>query len=117
MKNNKTQKASSLNEVAVEKWKKRFILHKGYSEEGAEWLAGRLAGLLDHMQYGYALIAFYKKNTDFQLVRATLIPYETFFRMPYDLYRTENTIAYWDVEQQAWRNFQPENLLEWRPIN
>ena len=23
---------------------------------------------------------------------------------------------FWDVEQQAWRNFQLENFLEWRPI-
>lgn len=117
MKSKKTLKSTSLNEVVVAKWKTRFILQKGYSEECAEGLAARLAGLIDHLQHGYALIAFYKKNTDFQLVKATLIPYESFFRMPYDLHRMENTIAYWDVEQQAWRNFQPENLLEWRPIN
>lgn len=117
MKNYKTKKRTSLNEVLIENWKRRFILKKGYSEECAEWLAKRLAGLIDHMQYGYALIAFHKQNADFQLAKATLIHYESFFRKHYDAHRVESTVIFWDVEQQGWRSFQLENLLEWRPIN
>ena len=26
------------------------------------------------------------------------------------------TIAFWDVELQAWKTFQLENFLEWSPI-
>ena len=59
MKKHGNQKCVSLNEALVEKWKKRFILEKGYSEELSEWLARSLAKLIDHMQYGYALIAFH----------------------------------------------------------
>ena len=33
MKKHGNQKCVSLNEALVEKWKKRFILEKGYSEE------------------------------------------------------------------------------------
>ncbi len=116
MKRHEFKKMVSTHETTVEKWKKRFILEKEYSEECAGYLAQRLADLIDHMQYGYALIAFHKQNTTFQLAKATLIPYESFFRMPYEIKRIESTVAYWDVEQQAWRSFQLENLLEWRPV-
>lgn len=117
MKKHKSQRKASRNEVLVDKWKKRFILEKEYSEECAEWLAQRLADLIDHMQYGYALIAFHKQDTTFQLAKATLIPYEGFFHQPYEVQRVSSVVVYWDVEQQSWRNFQLENLLEWRPIN
>lgn len=117
MQRHKTQKSASLAEALVRKWKERFIHEKGYSEECAEWLARRLSGLIDHMQYGYALIAFYKRDATFQLAKATLIHYESFFHRRYDVHRIDSTVAYWDVEHQAWRSFQLENLLEWRPIN
>lgn len=117
MKRHKVQKSASLNEALTGKWKKRFIREKGYSEECAEWLAQRLSSLIDYMQYGYALIAFHKQDATFQLAKATLIHYESFFRKQYDVRRIESTVVYWDVDQQAWRSFQLENLLEWRPIN
>lgn len=117
MKKHEFKKSASLNEALIEKWKKRFIQEKGYSENCAEWLAIRLADLIDHMHYGYALIAYNKQDATFKLAKATLIPYESFFRRQYSIHHIESTIVYWDVEQQAWRSFQVENLLEWRPIN
>ena len=74
MKKHGNQKCVSLNEALVEKWKKRFILEKGYSEELSEWLARSLAKLIDHMQYGHVLVAFYKQDATVQLAKATLLP-------------------------------------------
>lgn len=116
MKKHGNQKCVSLNEALVEKWKKRFILEKGYSEELSEWLTRSLAKLIDHMQYGHVLVAFYKQDATFQLAKATLLPYENFFHRKYDVKRLEATVVYWDVDSQAWRSFQLENLLEWRPF-
>ena len=91
-------------------------LKKGYSEECAEYMAQRLIDLIDHMQYGYALIAFHKQGTIFKMVKATLMPYESFFHRFYEMERIESTVVYWDVESQAWRSFQLENLLDWSPV-
>ena len=112
----KDLKSAPLYGASVEKWKKRFITEKEYSEECAEYLALRLVSLIDHMLYGYALIAFHKQDATFQLAKATLISYEGFFHRPYEMQRVESTVVYWDVELQAWRSFQLENLLEWRPV-
>ena len=49
------------------------------------------------------------------MVKATLIPYESFFHRFYEMERIESTVVYWDVESQAWRSFQLENLLDWSP--
>lgn len=49
------------------------------------------------------------------MVKATLMPYESFFHRFYEMERIESTIVYWDVESQAWRSFQLENLLDWSP--
>ena len=76
----------------------------------------RLIDLIDHMQYGYALIAFHKQGTIFKMVKATLMPYESFFHRFYEMERIESTIVYWDVESQAWRSFQLENLLTGAPV-
>lgn len=116
MKRHMYQKSASDDGVLVEKWEKRFVLEKGYSEECAKHLARRLATLIDHMHYGYALVAFHKQDATFQLAKATLIPYESFFHRKYEVQRVEGAVVYWDVEQQAWRSFQLENLLEWRPV-
>ena len=116
MKQHENQSPASLNEALVEKWKKRFMFEKEYSEKCAEYLARRLSGAINHMQYGYALIAFHKQGTIFKMVKATLIPYESFFHRFYEMERIESTVVYWDVESQAWRSFQLENLLDWSPV-
>ena len=85
-------------------------------ERMAEYMAQRLIDLIDHMQYGYALIAFHKQGTIFKMVKATLMPYESFFHRFYEMERIESTVVYWDVESQAWRSFQLENLLDWSPV-
>ena len=113
----KLKKNASLHEALRNLWKVRIMLQKGYTETCAAWMAKRIEELIDHMQYGYALIAYYKQDGTFKLVKATLIPYEAGFRRKYEITRITGTLIYWDVEQQAWRSFQLENFLEWRPIN
>ena len=79
-------------------------------------MAKRIESLIDHMQYGHALIAYHRQDGTFRLVRATLLPYKNMFRQDYDIARVTTTIAYWDIEQQAWRTFQLENFLEWSSV-
>lgn len=112
----KLKKSASLHEALKNLWKTHIMLEKGYTETCAVWMADRIESLIDHMQYGYALIAYHKQDGTFKLVKATLIPYETGFRREYDITRATSTLIYWDVEQQAWRNFLIENFLEWRPV-
>ncbi|MDY3788521.1 SH3 beta-barrel fold-containing protein, partial [Bacteroides fluxus] len=52
----------------------------------------------------------------FRLAKATLLPYKADFRKDYDITRVTSTIAFWDVELQAWKTFQLENFLEWSPV-
>lgn len=111
-----TKKAVSLNEAMKNLWKIRIMLEKEFSETCAQWMAGRIADLIDHMQYGHALIAYHKQDGTFRLAKATLLPYEAEFHRKYEITRVTGTIVFWDVEQQAWRNFQLENFLEWRPV-
>ncbi len=113
----KLTKSASLHEALRNLWKTRIMLEKAYTETCADWMAKRIEDLIDHMQYGYALIAYYKQDGTFKLVKATLIPYETGFHRKYEIVRVTSTLIFWDVEQQAWRSFQLVNFLEWRPIN
>lgn len=103
-------------EAVKENWKRRIVLEKEYSEECARWMAERIAALIEHMQYGHALIAYRKQTGEFQLVRATLVYYESAFRRKYDVRRIQGAVVYWNTELQAWRSFQLENFLEWRVI-
>lgn len=112
----KLKRAASASEAMRKKWKIRILLEKGYTENAAEWMAGRIESLVDYMQYGYALIAYFKQDGTFQFVKATLLPYENAFHREYDMRRIEACIVYWDVELEAWRSFQLENFMEWRPI-
>ena len=112
----KLTKPASLHEALRELWKVQIMLEKGYTESCASWMAQRIESLIDHMQYGYALVAYYKQDGTFKLVKATLIPYETGFHKKYEIARVTSTLVFWDVEQQAWRSFQLANFLEWRPI-
>lgn len=113
----KQKKDASLHEALKSLWKIRIMMEKNYSENCARWMVERIEDLIDHMQYGYALVAYHRQDGTFKLVKATLIPYETKFRRKYDIQRITGTIVYWDVDLQAWRNFELENFLEWRPIN
>ena len=112
----KSTKPASLHEALRNLWKARIMLNKGYSENCAKWMSERIEGLIDHIQYGYAVIAYYKQDGTFKLVKATLIPYEVGFRRKYEITKVTGTLVYWDVEQQAWRSFLLENFLEWRPV-
>ncbi|MCD8183376.1 MAG: SH3 beta-barrel fold-containing protein [Bacteroides sp.] len=112
----KKQRPASLHEALKNLWKIRIRMEKDYNEVCAGWMADRIESLIDHMQYGYALIAYHKQDGTFKLTKATLIPYENTFRREYDILRVTSAIVYWDVELQAWRNFLLENFLEWRPV-
>lgn len=112
----KLTKNASLHEALRKLWKVRIMLEKGYTETCADWMARRIEELIDHMQYGHALIAYHKQDGTFKLVKATLLPYEARFHRKYEVARVTSTLIFWDVEQQAWRNFRLENFLEWRPV-
>ena len=112
----KLKRTESQNEVMKTKWKRRIMAEKSYLENTAQWMAERLADLLDHMQCGHALIAYNKQNGEFRLVKGTLIQYEPEFHKAYDPTKIEGAVVYWDVEQGGWRTFQVENFLEWNPI-
>ena len=51
----------SESEAMKRKWEKRIMQEKNYSENTAKWMAQHLEALLDYMQYGHAVIAFYKQ--------------------------------------------------------
>ena len=102
----KLTKHASLHEALRNLWKIRIMLEKSYTETCATWMTRRIESLIDHMQYGHALIAYHKQDG----------PYKADFRKDYDITRVTSTIAFWDVELQAWRTFQLENFLEWSPI-
>lgn len=112
----RNKKSASKIEASKENWKRHIMLEKEYTQGCALWMAERIAALVEHMQYGHALIAYRKQDGTFQLVKGTLIYYEGEFRRAYDASRIRSTVVYWSVEQQGWRTFQLENFLEWRPM-
>lgn len=70
-----TNKTEEQRDRLTEVWKRRIVVEKGYPETIAERIANRVKALADYMQYGHAIIAFYKQNGNFQLVTGTLISY------------------------------------------
>ena len=112
----KQKRQVSQSEAMKARWKRRIVMEKSYPEGTAQWMAERLEALIEYMQYGHAAVAYMKQDGTFKLVKATLIHYENEFHRNYEITRVTGTIIFWDVEQQAWRNFQLENFLEWRPI-
>lgn len=112
----KKRKNASLHEAMRNLWKIRIMLEKGYTEACAQWMAHRIEALIDHMQYGHAVIAYHKQDGTFKLVKATLLPYKADFRKEYDITKVTGAIVFWNVELQAWRTLQIENFLEWRPV-
>ena len=113
----KSKKNAPLHEALRNLWKIRIMLEKNYTETCATWMAQRIESLIDHMQYGHALIAYHKLGRDIQADEShPNCPTKADFRRDYDITRVTSTIAFWDVELQAWKTFQLENFLEWSPI-
>lgn len=110
----KLKRAASQSEAMRQKWERRIMQQKEHSENTAQWMAQRLEDLLDHMQYGHAVIAFHKQDGTFKFVKATLIYYEAEFHKRYNPASVAGTVVYWDMDEQGWRTFQMENFLEWR---
>lgn len=75
----KLKKPVSIYEALRKKWKIRIMLEKAYTEDAALWMTDRIESLISHMQYGYALVAYYKQDGTFKFVKATLLPYEKWF--------------------------------------
>lgn len=89
----KSTKNAPLHEALRNLWKIRIMLEKNYTETCATWMAQRIESLIDHMQYGHALIAYHKQDGTFRLAKATLLPYKADFRKDYDITRVTSTIA------------------------
>ena len=68
------------------------------------------------VQYGHAIIAYYRQNGSFQLVTGTLISYSKDFHHSYDMKQVHSTFIFWCMEEKGWRTFQIENFLDWKPI-
>lgn len=100
----------------TELWKRRIVQEKGYPESIAERITRRLKSLAEYMQYGHAIIAFYKKDGTFQLVTGTLISYQREFQHPFSVQQVHSVFTFWCMEAKGWRTFQIENFLEWKPM-
>ena len=64
-------------------WKKRIVSEKGFSEKCAERIVQKCIELIERMQYGNAMIAFYKQDGTFCMEQGTLVGYEKFFHREY----------------------------------
>ena len=121
-----TNKTEEERDRLTEVWKKRIVSEKGYSETIAERIAEKVKSLADYMQYGHAIIAYYRQNGSFQLVTGTLISYSKDFHHSYDMKQKAETVPemkqvhstfiFWCMEEKGWRTFQIENFLDWKPI-
>ena len=92
-------------------WKKRIVSEKGFSEKCAERIVQKCIELIERMQYGNAMIAFYKQDGTFCMEQGTLVGYEKFFHREYQNTPRQESIVYWSTEQHAWRRFMIGNLL------
>ena len=54
-------------------WKKRIVSEKGFSEKYAERIVQKCIELIERMQYGNAMIAFYKQDGTFCMEQGTLV--------------------------------------------
>lgn len=97
-------------------WKKRIVSEKGFSEKYAERIVQKCIELIERMQYGNAMIAFYKQDGTFCMEQGTLVGYEKFFHREYQNTPRQESIVYWSTEKHAWRRFMIGNLLEWKAI-
>ena len=62
----KSTKNAPLHEALRNLWKIRIMLEKNYTETCATWMTQRIESLIDHMQYGHALIAYHKQDGTFK---------------------------------------------------
>ena len=97
-------------------WKRRIVSEKGFSEKSAERIAQRCIELIERMQYGNAMIAFYKQDGTFCMEKGTLVGYEKFFHREFNITAKQESILYWSEEQKGWRRFMIGNLMEWKAI-
>lgn len=111
-----TKETEEQRDLLTEVWKRRIAAEKGYSETIAEQIAEKVKSLAEYMQYGHAIIAFYRQNGSFQLVTGTLISYARDFHHAYDMKQVHSTFIFWCMEEKGWRSFQIENFLDWKPI-
>ncbi|MCS2865375.1 SH3 beta-barrel fold-containing protein [Bacteroides thetaiotaomicron] len=89
-----TNKTEEERDRLTEVWKKRIVSEKGYSETIAERIAEKVKSLADYMQYGHAIIAYYRQNGSFQLVTGTLISYSKDFHHSYDMKQVHSTFIF-----------------------
>ena len=97
-------------------WKKRIVSEKGFSEKYAERIVQKCIELIERMQYGNAMIAFYKQDGTFCMEQGTLKGNKKVFHREYQNTPRQESIVYWSTEQHAWRRFMIGNLLEWKAI-
>ena len=97
-----TKETKEQKDRLTEVWKRRIVSEKGYSETIAERIAEKVKSLADHMQYGHAIIAYYRQNGN--------------FHHSYDMTQVHSTFIFWCMEEKGWRTFQIENFLDWKPI-
>lgn len=97
-------------------WKRRIVSEKGFSEKSAERIAQRCIELIERMQYGNAMIAFYKQDGTFCMEKGTLVGYEKFFHRDFKITAIQESVIYWSEEQKGWRRFMIGNLIEWKAI-
>ena len=110
------KKPTSLHEAIRNLWKIRIMLEKNYTENCATWMAKRIESLIDTCNTDMRSLPIIGRTEHSDSSGQTLLPYKNMFRQDYDIARVTTTIAYWDIEQQAWRTFQLENFLEWSPV-
>ena len=78
-------------------WKKRIVSEKGFSEKCAERIVQKCIELIERMQYGNAMIAFYKQDGTFCMEQGTLVGYEKFFHREYQNTPSQESIVYWST--------------------
>lgn len=98
-------------------WIKHIKQERGYSKTTATWMADRIESLIDHMQYGHAVIAYRSAiNGEFRFVKATLLHYNHDFKKEYKAERVQEAVVFQNVEEEKWQRFRIENFMEWKPV-
>ena len=95
-----TKETKEQKDLLTEVWKRRIVSEKGYSETIAERIAEKVKSLANYMQYGHAIIAYYRQNGNFQLVTGTLISYNRDFHHSYDMTQVHSTFIFWCMEEK-----------------
>ena len=57
-----TKETKEQKDLLTEVWKRRIVSEKGYSETIAERIAEKVKSLANYMQYGHAIIAYYRQR-------------------------------------------------------